>query len=96
MSFMNIQNWILKQADKKFAMLFIFFLTFCESIFLFIPPELFIAPTIIANKKKTKWVVASATLGSLAGGLVAYIIGAWLFQSIGVPLIENISSMEKV
>ncbi len=92
---MKIQHWILKQADKRFALLVIFFLTFCESIFLFIPPELFIAPTIVANKKKTKWVVVAATLGSLAGGLVAYIIGAWLFQSVGIPIIENFSSMEK-
>ncbi|MBN1325335.1 MAG: DedA family protein [Alphaproteobacteria bacterium] len=70
-------------------------MTFFESIFLFIPPEVFITPPIIANKKSAFRIVASAALGSLIGGAVAYMIGFWLFDSVGIWLIETFSNLDK-
>lgn len=52
-------------------------------------------PPIIANKKRAVPVVMAATLGSIVGGIIAYCIGLWLFDSVGVWLIENFASMEK-
>lgn len=73
----------------------VFFLTVCESIFLFIPTEVFMTPPIIAKKKNAIPIVVAASLGSIVGGLIAYLIGSYLFDSVGVWLIETFSSMEK-
>ena len=73
----------------------IFFLTVCESIFLFVPPEVFMTPTIVANKRRAVGVVIAASLGSLVGAAIAYMIGVWLFDTVGIWLIEHFSTMEK-
>jgi membrane protein YqaA with SNARE-associated domain len=92
---MKFGEFMLKKADTNIYSWFVFFMTVCESIFLFIPPEVFMTPPIIANKKRTLQTILAAALGSLVGGAIAYMIGLWLFDSVGVWLIDNFASMEK-
>ena len=79
----------------KFSEL-VFFLTICESIFLFIPPEVFMTPPIIANKKRAVPITVAASLGSIVGGTIAYLIGMWLYDSVGIWLIETFSNPELI
>ncbi|MBO7656657.1 MAG: DedA family protein [Alphaproteobacteria bacterium] len=92
---MKLSEYLLSRAETKTYTWLVFLMTVCESIFLFIPPEVFMTPPIIANKKRAFPVVMAATLGSIVGGIIAYCIGLWLFDSVGVWLIENFASMEK-
>ncbi|MDR1361067.1 MAG: hypothetical protein LBJ18_02025, partial [Rickettsiales bacterium] len=73
---MKLQEYLLKKSDSPAALWLVFFLTLCDSIFLFIPPEVFMTPPIIANKKRVAAVVAIAAIGSLIGAIIAYVIGA--------------------
>jgi membrane protein YqaA with SNARE-associated domain len=91
---MKIQDYLFKGAAKKSMAWVVFFLTVCESVFLFIPTEVFMTPPIIANKKNALPVVIAASIGSLVGGAISYVIGAYLFDSAGIWLIETFSSME--
>ena len=52
-------------------------------------------PPIIANKRRALPITVAASLGSIVGGAIAYMIGLWLFDSVGVWLINNFASMEK-
>ena len=52
-------------------------------------------PAIIANKKRVVPITLAATLGSIIGGAISYLIGWLLFDSVGVWLIEHFASMEK-
>ena len=92
---MRFGEFMLKKADTTMYSWFVFVMTVCESIFLFVPPEVFMTPPIIANKKRTVPTVLAAAFGSLVGGAIAYMIGLWLFDSVGIWLIENFASMEK-
>lgn len=92
---MKLSEYLLSRAETKTYTWLVFLMTVCESIFLFIPPEVFMTPPIIANKKRAFPVVLAATLGSIVGGIIAYCIGLWLFDSVGIWLIENFASMEK-
>jgi membrane protein YqaA with SNARE-associated domain len=92
---MKLQNYLLKKSDSTGALWAIFLLTVCESIFLFVPPEVFMTPTVVANKKKAVPVVVVTALGSLIGGIIAYLIGFWIFETVGTFLIENFSSWER-
>jgi membrane protein YqaA with SNARE-associated domain len=92
---MKLSEYLLSRAETKTYTWLVFLMTVCESIFLFILPEVFMTPPIIANKKRAFPVVMAATLGSIVGGIIAYCIGLWLFDSVGVWLIENFASMEK-
>lgn len=92
---MKFGEFMLKKADTNIYTWFVFLMTVCESIFLFIPPEVFMTPPIIANKKRTIPTVLSASIGSIVGGAIAYMIGLWLFDTVGIWLIENFASVEK-
>ena len=52
-------------------------------------------PPIVANKKRAVPVVLAASIGSIVGGIIAFCIGLWLFNSVGTWLIETFASMDK-
>jgi membrane protein YqaA with SNARE-associated domain len=92
---MKLQNYLFKIAEKRETFWVVFFLTICESIFLFIPTEVFMTPPIIAKKENAPRIVLAASLGSIVGGLVSYLIGVFLFDTLGIWLIETFSSPEQ-
>lgn len=93
---MKFSEFILKKSESRGYSWLVFFLTICESIFLFIPPEVFMTPPIIANKKRAVPITIAASLGSIVGGAIAYMIGLWLYDSVGVWLIETFSNPELI
>ena len=95
MSIMKLINKILEKSSEPWYSAVVFFMTVCESIFLFIPPEVFMTPAIVADKRRAMPITLSAALGSLVGGAIAYMIGFWVFDSVGLWLIENFASIEK-
>lgn len=92
---MKLQDYLLKKADSVGALWLVFFGTLCDSVFLFIPPEVYITPPIIANKKRAVPAVVMASIGSLVGTVIAYMIGVWLYDSVGQWIINNFSSPEQ-
>lgn len=52
-------------------------------------------PPIIANRRRAIPITIAAAAGSLVGGAIAYLIGYWLFDSVGLWLIQNFATMEK-
>ena len=93
---MKFSEYILKKSESRAYSWVVFLLTICESIFLFIPPEVFMTPPIIANKKRALPITIAAALGSIVGGALAYMIGMWLYDSVGVWLIETFSNPELI
>ena len=93
---MKFSEFILNKSESRGYSWIVFLLTVCESIFLFIPPEVFMTPPIIANKKRAFPITVAASLGSIVGGAIAYMIGLWLYDSVGVWLIETFSNPELI
>lgn len=92
---MKIINKILDKSSKPWYSWIVFLMTVCESVFLFIPPEVFMTPAIVADKKRARPIVLAAAIGSIVGGMIAYLIGLLLFDTVGMWLIENFASIEK-
>ena len=67
-------------------------MTVFESIFLFVPPEVFMTPAIIAEKKRAWSITFAAALGSVVGGAIAYMIGYWLYDVMGTWLIATFAN----
>lgn len=89
---MKLINQILEKSNKSWYTFVVFFMTVCESIFLFIPPEVFMTPAIVANKKRVFSIILSAALGSLVGGAIAYMIGYWMYDAFGTWLIATFAN----
>lgn len=94
-SVMKLSEFMLQKSETRMYSWFVFLMTVCESIFLFVPPEVFMTPPIVANKKRAVPTVVAAAVGSLVGGAIAYMIGFWMFDTVGVWLIENFASMDR-
>lgn len=63
-------------------------LSFAESSFFPIPPDVMLAPMSLANPRRAWWFALLTTLTSVAGGLLGYLIGAYAFELIE-PLIRD-------
>ncbi len=67
-------------------------MTICESVFLFVPPEVFMTPAIVAKKERTFSITLAAAIGSIVGGAIAYMIGYWLYDVMGTWLVATFAN----
>lgn len=93
---MKCVDCLLSKAETRGYWWVVFIMTVFESVFLFIPPEVFMTPAIVANKKRALPITVAASLGSIVGGIIAYAIGVWLFDSVGAWLIQQFASMDAI
>ena len=86
--FRKLYNWTLDQSSKKYASWFLAFISFIESSFFPIPPDIILIPMIIAKRTKAFFYAFVCTISSVFGGLFGYLIGYALFSSIGITLVN--------
>jgi membrane protein YqaA with SNARE-associated domain len=87
--FSAIYNWTLKWAEHKFAPSILALLTFAESVFFPIPPDVLLAPMVLAKPEKAWRFASLTTVSSILGGTVGYFLGYWMFEPWIQPLITN-------
>ena len=67
--------------------------SFVESSVFPIPPDILLVPMILARPRQAWRLAALCTLASVAGGLLGYAIGYFLFDAIGRPVLEFYKAM---
>ncbi len=63
-------------------------LSFAESSFFPIPPDVMLAPMVVAQPHKAWRFALLTTLASLAGGVAGFALGVWAIEAI-VPLLDK-------
>jgi membrane protein YqaA with SNARE-associated domain len=92
----RIYNWCIDAADKPYALWILGAVAFAESSFFPIPPDIMLLPMSLARPARA-WLFASlCTIASVAGGVLGYAIGALLYDSIGLWLINLYHLGDKV
>lgn len=66
----------------------LFWVSFVESSFFPIPPDVMLIPMILANRLKAWSYATLATIGSVIGGAFGYAIGYFLFEQVGQPILK--------
>ena len=84
----SLYNWTLRKAEHKYSSWVLSIVSFAESSFFPIPPDVLLIPMIIAKRTKAWTYAFICTLSSVFGGVVGYAIGFFLFNSIGVLIVE--------
>jgi len=69
--------------------------SFVESSVFPIPPDILLMPMILARPRQAWRLAALCTLASVAGGMVGYAIGYFLFDAIGRPVLEFYHAMDR-
>ena len=86
--FRNLYNWTLNKSSQKGAPFFLGLVSFIESSFFPIPPDIILIPMVLAKRTKAFLFAFICTISSIAGGALGYLIGLILFNSIGIVLVE--------
>jgi len=84
----NIYSWTLKKAEHKNAKWYLSLISFTESSFFPIPPDLLLIPMALANRVKALFYAFICTLSSVIGGVAGYAIGYFFYNSLGIFIVE--------
>ncbi len=63
-------------------------ISFAESSFFPIPPDFYLMPVVAQNRDKWVYFATITTISSVLGGLFGYLIGAFLFETVGLWLVR--------
>ena len=83
----SLYTWTLNKAEHKYSSWILSIISFSESSFFPIPPDIMIIPMVISKKNNFIRVFLIATIFSVMGGILGYLIGA-LFLDIGVQILN--------
>lgn len=84
----SIYDHTLNLAAKQNALTWLFIISFVESSFFPIPPDIMIIPMVLATPKEAYKIAGVATIASVLGGYFGYFIGVYGFELIARPLLE--------
>ena len=84
----NLFDKCVRLATSKFADYSLAIVSFTESSFFPVPPDIMIVPMVVANEKKYFKIFLIATLFSALGAFLGYFIGSFFFNELGVKIFE--------
>lgn len=77
--FLRLYDWVIALSAHRRAPAYLAALSFTESSFFPIPPDVMLIPMCLAKVKKAWRYAALCTLASVAGGMAGYLIGKLAF-----------------
>ncbi|WP_106753782.1 YqaA family protein [Pannonibacter carbonis] len=91
----RLYDWTLSLASGPRAPAALGSVSFIESSFFPIPPDLLLIPMVIAKREKAWWYAFLCSVTSVLGGVLGYFIGAVLFEQIARPILDFYGYMDK-
>lgn len=92
----RLYDWCIAAAEKRHAAWVMGAVSFAESSFFPIPPDVMLVPISLASPARAYYYATVCTVTSVAGGVLGYLIGALLYDSLGQWVIEVYGYGEKV
>jgi len=83
-----LYNWTLARAAGPQAEKWLVAVSFADSSFFLVPPDVMQIPMSIARPERSFRYATLSTIASVLGALLGYLIGAVLYKSVGVPLLQ--------
>ena len=79
----RMYDWCIAAAHKPYANWLMGIISFAESSFFPIPPDAMLIPMSLARPEKAYFYATLCTVTSVAGGVLGYVIGAYLYDTVG-------------
>jgi membrane protein YqaA with SNARE-associated domain len=92
----RVYDWCIAAAYKPYALWLMGLVSFVESSFFPIPPDTMLIPMSLARPDKAWTYATLCTITSVAGGVLGYFIGAYLYDTVGHWLISLYGYGDKV
>lgn len=92
----RLYDWCIAASGKPHASWIMGVVSFVESSFFPIPPDVMLIPLSLARPDRAYFYATVCTVTSVAGGVLGYVIGAYLYDSVGLWLMQLYGYGEKV
>lgn len=90
----KLGNWTLSLAGRRSAEYWLAFIAFVESSVFLIPADVLFIPMSLINKKKTYHYAFIASVFSVLGGILGWLIGHFAYEAIAKPVLEFYGKFE--
>ena len=90
----RLYDWTLSLAQHRHALWALAIVSFVESSFFPIPPDIIMIPMIIAQPSRAFLIAGIALVSSVLGGLFGYAIGAFAFETLGQPILAALGKAD--
>lgn len=90
----NLYHWTMEKAAHRHAEWWLAVVSFVEASFFPIPPHPMLGLMCLAEPKKAVRFAIICTLASVAGGMLGYAIGFFLYESVGTWLLGALGLTE--
>lgn len=87
----RLYNWVIHFANTKHGVTALFCLSFAESSFFPIPPDVLLGPLALGAPKKWLRFALACSIASVLGGILGYCIGIFLWSMIGDWVITHLA-----
>jgi membrane protein YqaA with SNARE-associated domain len=91
----RLYDWTISLASTRYAVWAMAVVSFVESSFFPIPPDVLLIPLILARRDRAWYFATVATVASVLGGFLGYAIGYYAFDAIGRPVLEFYGVMDR-
>lgn len=91
----RLYQWMIDAAAKKNALWILGIVSFIESSFFPIPPDIMLIPMVVSQPKKAWKIAEIATFASVIGGYFGYAIGYYGYDVIAKPLLSFYGYLEQ-
>lgn len=91
----GVYDWMMRMAGHKRAPQVLFAVSFAESSFFPIPPDVMLIPMVLKDRSKAWYYAGLATVASVIGGVAGYAIGYFLLETIGIAVINFYGMAQK-
>lgn len=85
--FRKMYAWVMRLAGSRQAPAALAAVSFAESSFFPIPPDVMLGPMVLARRDKAFVYAGICTIASVLGGLLGYAIGVWL-EPLGQSILQ--------
>lgn len=79
----RLYDWTLRQAARPNALGVLGVVSFAESSFFPVPPDVLLIPMVLAQRARAWLIAGVCTAASVVGGVFGYAIGLYLFDTVG-------------
>ena len=86
--FRRLYDWMLDVAAHRHATRWLAVISFAESSFFPIPPDVMVIPMVLARRDQAWRIAAIGATASILGGMAGYLIGYFLWDSGGRPIAD--------
>ncbi|MCS7299812.1 MAG: YqaA family protein [Spirochaetia bacterium] len=84
----SLYDWVLSWADKPGGNVALYSISLAESSFFPIPPDPLLIAFCLSKPKESLKFAFFTTLFSVIGGVIGYLIGVFLFETVGKAIIN--------